>query len=208
MKTIETKDPVTKKLNEIEKIHELFQHSFEQSARSIAQIVGRDMKVSEFTLHFISSEHFVNQIEYDLDGLYFASVMKISNLLDTHIVLLISEQEGRSIYNSIIHEGETCEQKITSEMTRNIGELNNIMGSAFINCLADSLHQTIHNTVPVNTFDMLGAIVQSIVMQEDIIEKEILIADATMHEMNQQTFHVRLVILAEKKQLLELMTRL
>ncbi|MBN1779983.1 hypothetical protein JW948_02565 [bacterium] len=184
--------------DELECVHDLFQKSFSDATRSIMEIVGHKMTVSQFTIRFLDGEEFVNQIEDERENTYFASMMKISTPIHAQTVFLITEKDGRQLYSSVTNNGEKSRVLISDEMIRGIGEINNMVGSAFINCLADLLRRTIHNTVPMNTFDMLGPILQSVVMQEGIPPKEILVADALIHEEDEQSFHIRLFVLTER----------
>ena len=137
-----------------------------------------------------------------------ASIIKTMNDMDFNILFLISEREGIRLYNTLTAQKDFVPSVITSDMIGTVGELNNILGSSFINSLANLLETVIHATPPYNTFDMLGAVMECIILQDEFLNKEFLCADATIKEEENEGFLVRLIIMSNKDQFLNLATKL
>lgn len=188
-------------------LDKLFQKSFDEATRSLSQLIQKKMVILKYNVELLTGEQFINQIEDQLDKIYFASIIKVQEEIRSNIVFLISEREGLDLFNTITGETIGNDTIISEEVVSGIGEINNILGSTFINSLANIVKEKIHASTPLNTFDMLGAVLQEIVLQKEFINKEILCAEAVIHEMNskKEGTHVRLIIMSDKDELFKIL---
>ncbi len=185
-------------------IERLFRHAFSQAAESASIMVDRAMVIDQIQMKIKSGEMFMSEIESSFETCYFASIIKTMNDMDFNILFLISEKEGIGLYNTLTGQSERIPSVITSDMIAAVGELNNILGCAFINSIANYLKTVIHATPPYSTFDMLGAVMECIVLQDEFLNKDFLCADATIREKEHDGFLVRLIIMSNKERFLEL----
>ncbi|MBN2102902.1 hypothetical protein JW835_02575 [bacterium] len=188
-------------------IKHIFQYGFDQAAHSASTMFGRPMTIDQIQIQIKSGETFMNQVENEFETCYFASIIKTMNDMNLNILFLTSETEGIGLYHSLIGEEKRANVFVTSEMISAIGELNNILGSAFINSIANYFKTIIHATPPYNTFDMLGAVVQCIVLQDEFLNKEFLCVDAAIREKEHEGFLIRLIIMSNKDLFIELANR-
>ena len=192
----------------VENIDNIFRSAFEQAAASASILVDRAMTIDKIKIKIKSGESFMSDVEGEFETCYFASIIKTMNDMDFNILFLISEREGIRLYNTLTAQKDFVPSVITSDMIGTVGELNNILGSSFINSLANLLETVIHATPPYNTFDMLGAVMECIILQDEFLNKEFLCADATIKEEENEGFLVRLIIMSNKDQFLNLATKL
>ncbi|MBN1782469.1 chemotaxis protein CheC [bacterium] len=190
----------------LESVERIFKYAFEQAAESASMLVGRKMTIDQIYIHIKSGETFMSQVEDEFETCYFASIIKTMNDMNFNILFLISEREGVGLYHSLTGLSESSSM-ITSDMISAVGELNNILGSAFINSLANYLKTVIHATPPYNTYDMLGAVMECIVLQDEFMNKEFLCADATLREKDRDGFLVRLIIMSNKDHFIDVINR-
>jgi chemotaxis protein CheC len=176
---------------------DLFRGAFEQAEQSLEKLLGRRMALGRCTLQILRGENFFDSFADPLDQSYFASILKIDEIFHSNVILLISARDGIDLYRQLT--GEDCEagDGIPDEAVAAIGEVNNILGNTFINSLANLLKMTIHSTIPLNTLDLLGAILQDIVMQEEYLNKQILTVDAAFQGAEKNGCTVRLIILSD-----------
>lgn len=191
----------------LKSIEKIFQYAFNQAAESASILVGRTMIIDQVQIQIKSGETFMHQIENEFETCYFASIIKTMNDMDFNILFLISEKEGIGLYHSLLDIPQHTPSLISHEMIAGIGELNNILGSSFINSLANHLKTVIHATPPYSTFDMLGAVMECIVLQDEFLNKEFLCADATIRAEEREGFLIRLIIMSNKDRFLELINR-
>ncbi len=178
-------------------IKNIFHEALQRAAQSLEQLVGRKMGVDQYALQIIRGENFFDCFENQLEQTYFASILKIDEMFGSNVVLLVSDKDGAMLYQLLTGENVDSGNKISDETINGIGELNNILGSTFINSLANFLKITIHSTIPLNTYDMLGAILQGIVLQDEYLNKQILYANAAIRDTGTKGFTVKLIILSD-----------
>jgi chemotaxis protein CheC len=176
---------------------DLFRGAFRQAEQSLGQLLGRRMAMGRCTLQVLRAENFFDRFEDPLDQSYFASIMKIDEMFHSNVILLISARDGIGLYRRFTGEDCAAEDGIPDEAVAGIGEINNILGNAFIDSLANLLKMTIHSTIPLNTLDLLGAILQDIVLQEEYLNKQILTVDAAFQDVEENGCTVRLIILSD-----------
>ncbi|MFC1569484.1 chemotaxis protein CheC [bacterium] len=191
----------------LKNIEHIFQYGFDQAAASASMLFDRSMVIDQIQIQIKSGEDFMNRVENEFEICYFASIIKTMNDMNFNILFLISEKEGVGLYQSLIGEENRSNVVITSEMIAAIGELNNILGSSFINSMANFTKTIIHTTPPYNTFDMLGAVMECIVLQDEFLNKDFFCADATIREKEHEGFLVRLIIMSNKDQFIDLTKR-
>ncbi len=180
-------------------LNNIFHEALQQASQSLERLVGRKMGVDQYAIRIIRGESFFDCFENQLEQSYFASIQKIDEMFGSNVVLLVSDRDGSMLYRLLTGEHSNGNDGISEEMVNGIGELNNILGSAFINSLANFLQMTIHCTIPLNTFDMLGAILQGIVLQDEYLNKQILYAHAVIRDADTKSFTVKLIILSDWK---------
>jgi chemotaxis protein CheY-P-specific phosphatase CheC len=186
---------------------QIFIASFDQAAEAFSQLLMREMVISKYRIALITGEQFIDQLGNKMEDGYFASIIKLQNELDTTILFLLTEKEGKRLYHILNGTVENTKFTPLEDMTNSIGELNNILGSTFINCLANTLNQTIRGSVPRNTLDLLGAILESVVLQHEFVNKNIFCAEAKISDKIHTAFNVRLIILSDKMQLMNVLNR-
>lgn len=180
-----------------EVLKNIFHGAFQQAAQSLGLLIGRQTVVGRSTLRTLRGEAFFDCFEDGLDELYFASILKIDDIFGSNVILLIPAGDGIRLYRRLTGEDCTAEDQATEDVVAGIGELNNILGGAFINSLANFLKVTIHSTIPLNTLDMLGAILQDIVLQEEYLDKQILYVETAIQDADRKDCTVRLIVLSD-----------
>jgi chemotaxis protein CheY-P-specific phosphatase CheC len=176
---------------------DLFREAFQKMEQSLGQLLGRRTAMARCSFQILRGENFFDSFEDPLDQSYFASILKIDEIFRSNVILLISARDGISLYRRLTGEDWADEDGIPDEVVAGIGELNNILGNVFINSLANLLRMTIHAEIPLNTLDLLGAILQDIVLQEEYLNRQILTVDAAFECVEEYGCKVRLIILSD-----------
>jgi len=190
-----------------ESLAQIFIQSFNQAAEALSQLLMQEMVISKYRIELITGEQFIDRLGDKMEEGYFASIIKPQNELDTTILFLLREEEGKRLYHILNDTLENNEIAPLNDMINSIGELNNIIGSNFVNCLANTLNLTIHGSVPRNALDLLGAILESVILQHEFVNKNIFCAEATISDKKHTAFNVRLIILSDKIQLMKFLNR-
>ncbi len=184
----------------------LFHGAFQDAASSLSQLTGRTLKIfSSNTMELLSGEDLINAYSDRIDDPYFCSLIKTKAGMVANVLLVIEEQDGLGMFDMISGSPAGTTKEVDKDVILAIGEINNILSSAFINQMANRLQREVHPSTPYNSFDMLGAVLQGAVMQEDLIDKKILIADTVFAEENKTEFHAHLFIMTDSDEFLRIL---
>jgi len=188
-------------------LKELLMESFNRAAEACTRLLMQDMIISRYRIEMITGEDFIDQLEDQMEEGYFASIIRLQNSVNTTILFLLTEEDGKGLYRILNGMKPDAGLPPLEDLTDSIGELNNILGNTFINCLANTLDQRINGSVPRNTLDLLGAILESVILQSELANKNIFYAEALISHKETAAFNVRLIILSDKNQLLKVLSR-
>ena len=183
----------------------LFISSFDEAASALSQLTNKDMVIFSSKVELVSGEDFVNQIEDGLDEYYIGSIVKVIEEPSTSIVFIISEEDGKGLYDTIAGNAVGTTRKVTEDVVAGIGEVNNILGGTFLNNLANALKTEISPNTPVNHYDLLGALLEGAIHQEKFIDKKILCGDTVIKENKCEEFHTRFFIMTDKDEIIKSM---
>ena len=186
-------------------VRKLFADSFDQAAQSFSQLLMSGMVISRSNLELMDGDEYINQLEELIEENYFTSLIKVRSYVDSCILLLIPKDKGETLHRILNGHDDTIPDSFDEEIIDSIGELNNIIGLTFVNCLANTLNKSINASVPENTFDFLGAVLESVVLQQELANKTIFCAEADIKDSQNSNFGVRLVIMSEKMQFMQVL---
>lgn len=183
----------------------LFQAAFQDAAASLSQLTGRSLKIySSETMELMSGEDLINAYSEKIDLPHFCSLIKTQEGMKSNILLIIGEQDGYGMFDMICGSPVGTTTTADKDVVLAMGEINNILSSAFINQMANRLQREVHPSTPLNSFDMLGAVLQGAVMQEDLIGKKIMVANTVFAEEGKAQFHARLFIMTDSEEFIRL----
>lgn len=181
--------------------------SFSRAAKSFSELLMQDMELSDCRIELMTGEQFIDRIAENMEEGYFASIIRLPEELNTVILFLLSEEEGRRLYRSLDLASDGGMTGSLEDMVESVGELNNILGNNFVNSLANTLNLSIHGSVPRNTLDLLGAILQSVILQNEFTDKHIFCAEAEISDRKSTALQVRLIILSDKTKMMKAIRR-
>ena len=148
-------------------------------------------------VELLSPEDFINRCGEEMDQPYFGSLIRTGQGPALSMLLLVPQADGAKFYELLTGFQDAAEDDILTA----VGEMNNIMGSSLINLMADRVGREIHPAVPINRFDLLGALMQASILQEEFIDKKILCAETVIAEQDGRSLRTRLVAIADQNAL-------
>jgi len=135
-------------------LNAFFQETFDRVGGQLSLLTGKTFAVSEFKVERTDTASLASQMEDHLEDCYFASILKIPDMR-TETALLISKRDGLRLYDRMAGNRPGSTKTISDDAVSAIGEINNIVGSTFVNQLADRLDREIHTVGPA--FDIRHA---------------------------------------------------
>ena len=189
----------------IDPVGSLFGRSFNAAAGSLSQLTGREMLISfKDVKQFSSGDELVRHCVTKHDEAYFGSLIKVKSGLSANIVFLIADADGLGLYDLLNGQPVGTTKEAGDDVTVAMGEINNILSASFVNNIAALTGTEIHPSTPFNSHDMLEALMEGVVMQDDIAGQKVFCADTVIAEKNKKEFHARLLIIADREGLIRL----
>lgn len=96
------------------------------------------------------------------EALVLGAYLTISGDVSGHVMLLFPEKRALECVDVMCGQAPGTTTEIDEMAASAIGELGNIVGSAFINALADDINLVLHPSTPTVVNDMAVALVQTV----------------------------------------------
>lgn len=148
---------------------------------SLSQMLGRDIKVASFSLKQIPVAeicHLVGGPETVSVGIYVA----VSGSADGHILLLCEPKIARGLVDMMMQIPAGSTQALGEMEQSALGELGNVVGSSFLNVLADSTGLEIRPSSPTVMVDMAGALLDAIAARIMMTQDDALVAVTSLEQ--------------------------
>ena len=184
-----------KSIDESEILKEFFHGYFKKAAEVLSVLTDLDINISTSNMGFITVEDFTKYVENRYTDQYFASIIKLKSCLNINFVFLISYKDGLRLYNDVLSEESNECTEVSEDIISGVGEINNILSSILVNNLANLLEMDLHPETPLNAFDMIGAILEGVVHQEELMLGRIFHANTSLNEDNAHPYESRLYVM-------------
>lgn len=127
------------------------------------------------------------------ENIVLGSYLSISGDITGHVMLIFPERRALDCVDLMCGQrpGTTTERNELAESA--IGELGNIVGSAFVNALADDLNLILHPSPPSILHDMAVALVESVYAEVLSQGGDVVMMDAVFEDQKGRTAGLLLV---------------
>lgn len=172
---------------------ELLSQGINNAIQGLAQMVGKEIQVTDFVVKKVKVKDISNIFggpEVPLVGVY----LQVSGFADGHMIVVYEPVIAFQLVDLLMGQeaGSTTD---LSDMEQSVlGEVGNIMGSFFLNVLADGTGTCLQPSPPAVMMDMAGAMLDVLLAQ--VLEKgdEAYIAE-TNFSMSDHTVNGKFVVL-------------
>ena len=183
----------------------ILKRSLNESAESFSKLTQKDLNIYTPVTKLMSKSRFINQFKNDLDKNYILSNIKIQGLFKFSILLIIKETAALNLYDIICANPSGTTKAADDDVIEGMGEINNIIGSTFINKLANTIDKEINPEPPVNSYNSLGVLINQLLTSKEYVKFNFLSSDTVIEEKEKKEFHARLIIMTNKEELSELL---
>lgn len=129
---------------------------------SLATMLGSEVKIMTPNLRVAKIEE-VAEYSGGADKLVSGVLMKLSGGINGYIVMLLPLESAQLICTTITQEENP---DITNPMNESlISEVGHILGSTYMTAFSDFLKVDVFASAPFHTYDMIGAIMDNILIQ-------------------------------------------
>ncbi len=157
---------------------ELVSKGTNRAMSNLSKMVGQEIKVTSFGLRQIpvaETSQLVGGPEVEAVGIY----LTVSGSADGHIMLMYDPKMAYGFVDMLMGQPEGTTQALGEMESSALGELGNIMGSSFLNALAESTGLTLLPSPPHVMTDMAGALLDIIAADILQTQDDAFVAEAT-----------------------------
>ncbi len=158
---------------------------------NLGQMVGQDIRVASFGLKEIpvaEISHLMGGPETETVGIY----LTVSGSADGHIMLMYDPEMAYGFVDMLMDLPAGSTQSLGEMEESALGELGNIVGSSFLNALADATGLTLLPSPPSVITDMAGALLDVIAADILLTQDDSFVAETAFqapdHDISGQFF--------------------
>lgn len=152
---------------------------------SLGQMIGRDIGISSFSLRNIPVDeicHLMGGPDTVSVGIYLA----VSGSAEGQIMLMYEPKMACGFVDMMMLVPAGTTQSLGDMEQSALGELGNVVGSSFLNVLADSTGLDLRPSPPTVKMDMAGALLDVIAATILITQDDALVAETTFVASDRQ----------------------
>lgn len=150
----------------------------ESASKALTKWFGRNVQVTAGGFDVIPLEKLSSMV-CEPEDVIVAVHTHMSGALDGHVLLALPEDVAYGIVDCLMQRPEGTTQSLGDIERSAIQETGNLVSSAFINSLANSLGIRAMPTAPTVLHDMAGAIIQPLVIEQAATSNDALMISAS-----------------------------
>jgi chemotaxis protein CheC len=152
---------------------------------SLSKMISKEVRIEVPGLKVELIEK-VPEVAGGADTIVSCVIMEVSGDIDGYIMMMLSEESAKTICTTITNEEDT---DIMTPLNQSIiEEVGHILAGSYVSSLSDFLRLNIKISPPMQTFDMLGAIIDHILIEMSTKAENALLFDTLFtiegHEMD------------------------
>ena len=147
---------------------------------NLSQMIGQEIQVTSFGLKQIpvaETSKLMGGPETEAVGIY----LTVSGSADGHIMLMYDPEMAYGFVDMLMGLPAGSTQTLGEMEESALGELGNIVGSGFLNALADATGLTLQPSPPTVMTDMAGALLDIIASDILLTQDDAFVAEANFH---------------------------
>ena len=164
---------------------ELVSKATTNAIASLSRLVGQEIRVASFALRQIpvaETSQLMGGPEVEAVGIY----LTVSGSADGHIMLMYDPKMANGFVDMLMGLPAGTTQELGEMEESALGELGNIVGSAFLNVLADSSGLALLPSPPTVRKDMAGALLDVVASDILLTQDEAFVAETTYDAPDRQ----------------------
>ncbi len=143
----------------------VFMEALAYAGAQLAGLVERDIQFRGSHAAYVRLEELVESYDSGSDDPVTAAYIAFAGGIDGHVLLCMTPEASESLSRSLLMCDDLDAPQMRYLADSMIGEIANVAASAFLNAVADSAGLMVLPTAPCVMHDMLGAVLQTIVVE-------------------------------------------
>ncbi|HUW65096.1 MAG TPA: chemotaxis protein CheC [Spirochaetia bacterium] len=155
------------------------------AATSLAQLMNVRIDMSVPRAALLSFDDIV-EMSGGMEEVVSCVYMKVLGDAPGTVLYIFDEKSTYHLLDTMLETSGATEQMMTPLAESAIKEIGNVLTGSFISAIASLTGLRMITTVPLFSFDMLGAVLSSSLIESGYTEKEVLIIDTAFFQGRQQ----------------------
>ena len=165
----------------LERIKSVFSEGAELAGRSMEMMIGCPLSIHVNRIAQVPFEDLCETL-YPPDTPMAMILLRITGDNSGYIVFLMYEENARKL-NEILWGSVPLEDGVINLSDPSaLRELANVVGSCFLNVLADRVGLELRPTEPFFVYDMLAAVLEGLIAEQSLIADKAILVDTNMAE--------------------------
>jgi chemotaxis protein CheC len=152
----------------------------EQAAHGLSTMLGRPIRLTVPRLSLVplcEVPYRVGGPETEAVGIY----LQVQGDLPGHVMLILPYQDAFRLVDLLFEAQEGATMQLGPLERSALGEVGNVTASLFLNAIADATGLSLRPSPPAVVMDMVGAIIDIIVIASGAVADEILLLEVEFH---------------------------
>ncbi len=166
--------------------NQLVGRGIEHSIAGLSEMVGRDVKVKNHVNPARIEVKDAAELLGGAEALTVAVYLRVGGSATGHMVLVYSPETAYELVDMLLGLAPGTTQELEPMERSALGEMGNIMGSFFLNAVADATGVELLPSPPAVMMDMAGSILDSVLAEIMMETDEVLVADTIFGTSDRQ----------------------
>lgn len=154
------------------------------AATALSQMIGRQINMcvpSVRVLPFSQVPEMVGGAERPMAGVY----CRLMGDVTGYILLIFPSASADALVRLLLEDPDVTAAEWSKEVASSIGEIGNILASSYLNALGSLLRMTLIPSVPSMAYDMAGAILDTVLIEQCRSDDLALLIETEFFEKNE-----------------------
>lgn len=149
------------------------------AATALAKLLSAKIKVTVPRTDFVPVEEVFTRIGR-AEELVAAILLRVDGDLSGIVLFLFPEASARELISQILGQPAATIQELGDMEESVLLEIGNVLTGSFLNAVSAMMQLTIIPAVPLFTFDMLGAVINSALLGTGMVEDRVLLIETVL----------------------------
>jgi len=165
----------------LENIQSIFEEGAKQAGETMGMMIGRKLEINVNRVVEIPFQDLYGDL-YPPDTPLAMIVLRITGQNSGYILFLMFEENAKKLNELLWDEISLEDGVVNLSNVSALKELANVVGSCFLNTLANRVGIELRPTEPVALYDMFAALLEGLIIEQSLVSDKAILIDTNMAE--------------------------
>ncbi len=165
----------------LENIQSIFEESAAQAGETMGMMIGQKLEIRVNRVVEVPFQDLYEGL-YPPDTPLAMIVVRITGQNSGYILFLMFEENAKKLNELLWNEISFEDGVVNLSNISALKELANVVGSCFLNTLANRVGIELRPTEPIALYDMLAAVLEGLIVEQSLVSDKAILIDTNMAE--------------------------